>query len=276
MDPPRDTTVIYTAARAAPEVPETTPSAAPVPAPGTDLTPIVVRPSVTPTISSNVKAEVTTPTKVTATKQPNKNDSPSPSTPKPQQSPASPPPMSSVLRPPKAPEQVDPSLPRLRALPVKEFLVSKGHLVVITQSVIASIMYLVSWAITVGYEHQGMRKRHIATVLGFIFQIALITAVVMTLKTEPQLNVLYGLQALSLVTMFLTCAGMGINNVVVDLCSTNRHIDGTICIAHFSEFFAACFVASGMMIVFFAAQQRIAILIDKTVLNGLRGKMTQV
>lgn len=187
-------------------------------------------------------------------------------------------PIPSILRQPQASQSVDPSLPRLRALPVKEFLVGKSHFFVIGASVVASIMYIASWGAALAYENNGkLQRRHIASIIGFVFQIVTTVAVVAAMRIEPTLWVLYGLQAMALITLFLTTVGMGMNNVIVDICTAGNHDDQKIlCPAHYAEFFAAFFVSIGMVLVFFATQQRIAVLIDKGILSNIRGRMTQL
>ena len=171
----------------------------------------------------------------------------------------------------------DGTLPRLRTLPVQEFLVHKSHRFVIGFSILSLLILVGAWTAAVEVENGGkLHRRHVASILAFIFQFVTTLLLALVIRIEPSMMAFYVLQGMAVLTLFLTSISMGMNDVVVDLCASGTTVGDILCPAHTAEFFACLFVCLAMMVVFGATQQRIAMLVDKGILVSIRGRMTQL
>lgn len=171
----------------------------------------------------------------------------------------------------------DGTLPRLRSLPIKEFLVHKSHRFVIGFSSLSLLILVGAWSAALNVENGGhLHRRHIASILAFIFQFITTVLLVLVIRIEPSMLAFYLLQVMAVFTLFLTSVSMGMNDVVVDLCTAGKTVGEVLCSAHTAEFFACLFVCISMMVVFGATQQRVAMLVDKGILVSIRGRMTQL
>jgi len=171
----------------------------------------------------------------------------------------------------------DGTLPRLRTLPVKEFLVHKSHRFVIGFSILSLLILVGAWTAALEVENGGkLHRRHVASILAFIFQFVTTLLLALVIRIEPSMMAFYVLQVMAVLTLFLTSISMGMNDVVVDLCASGKTVGDILCPAHTAEFFACLFVCIAMMVVFGATQQRIAMLVDKGILVSIRGRMTQL
>ena len=171
----------------------------------------------------------------------------------------------------------DGTLPRLRTLPVKEFLVHKSHRFVIGFSCLSLLILVGAWTAALEVENKGqLHRRHVAGILAFIFQFVTTVLLALVIKIEPSMMAFYLLQGMAILTLFLTSISLGMNDVVVDLCASGTTVGEVLCPAHTAEVFACLFVCTAMMVVFGATQQRIAMLVDKGILVSIRGRMTQL
>eukprot|EP00758_Cryptobia_borreli_P018764 Tbor_TRINITY_DN7443_c0_g1::TRINITY_DN7443_c0_g1_i1::g.14538::m.14538 len=170
------------------------------------------------------------------------------------------------------------SSPRLRAQPIKEFLLHRSNTVAVVLSVVSIIILVGSWWASIIYENGGrLHRRHIICFISFILQISTTLFLLLALRLDPNIVVFYILQLMAVVTLSLTALSLGINNVMVDICAQGNKGDVKIlCVAHVTELIALVFICIAMMLVYWATQQRIAVLVDRGVLLGIRGRMTQL
>ncbi|EPY33063.1 hypothetical protein STCU_02507 [Strigomonas culicis] len=103
---------------------------------------------------------------------------------------------------------------------------------------------------------------------------------VMVQKMQPRLSLFYAHQVFVVLTLCVTAIAMGMNNVVVDLCSRNERTDSSSCGSHVAETIADVLVCLTMGVAYASTQQRIVTFIDKGILDGIKGRsnggMTQL
>lgn len=155
---------------------------------------------------------------------------------------------------------------------------------------LALFMLVVSWGVSVQFEGQSLKRRHVASILGFILSAATIVGFVLTNRGDPYGIALYALQLVTLLSLFLVGVSMGMNALVVDLCSagevnkdskireslTSDTVHGIHCSAHYAEYVGSLFLMVALGGVYLTTQQQVVTLVDKGVLKGIGSRMARL
>ncbi|KEG10772.1 hypothetical protein DQ04_03301000 [Trypanosoma grayi] len=162
---------------------------------------------------------------------------------------------------------------------MRAMLLSRVNLVVIVVNCAVMLMLIVTWSVSTAKEGGGVLARYAACIIAFILLAAATLLSVMVYRLQPQLALYYAHQVVSILTLFVTAVAMGMNDVVVDLCSTNTQLESTQCASHVAELIAELLACLSMGFNFASTQQRIVTFIDKGILDGIKGRsngMTQL
>jgi uncharacterized membrane protein len=134
------------------------------------------------------------------------------------------------------------------------------------------LVLIVSWSVSIGTEGNGIKKRYVASIIGFVCAAATVAALFVSQRMTPRYVTFAVIEALAAVTLFLTAVSLGMDDVVVSLCSKGTQLPNTNCGSHITELVAEVTLSVCMCIVYLASQQRIVMLIDKGIIDGIKGR----
>ncbi len=148
------------------------------------------------------------------------------------------------------------------------------HKVVAGCCTVALILQVVGWIIA--SQKFKLFGRHVVGIFGFIFTIICLILNWYSLTSEPQMIVMFTLQLLSLVTLFLVSSSGGALAIVVDVCHFTEETERISCGATVMEYLASWVVCVCLCLIFGAAQKKIIMLVDKGILNGIGNRLSRI
>ncbi len=160
---------------------------------------------------------------------------------------------------------------RMKMANLKALVIGRWNMAIVAASCIAIPMLIASWLAAMSYE-KGDNRRYAACALGLFFQVAATYLCWQVMKQPPNLTRYYAHQVLLALALMLTAISMGMNNVVVNMCTRGTASSATLCGAHLAEFFAELLVCVCMGVSFLTTQQRIVVYIDKGIIDGIKGR----
>ncbi|CCW63563.1 unnamed protein product [Phytomonas sp. EM1] len=155
---------------------------------------------------------------------------------------------------------------------VKSFLFSHVNMILAIVNGVAVLLLIVAWAVSSARE-VNFPARTAMWIIGFILLSVTVLLSIGVQKMEPNLVLYYAHQIIAVLTLAIMAVAMGINNVVVNMCTRNKQ-NGTRnnCGAHYVELLAEIVVCISLGIYYIGTQQRIVVFIDKGILDGIRGR----
>lgn len=155
---------------------------------------------------------------------------------------------------------------------VKAIVLSRMNIIMVVLDAVAMIMLIVTWAVSVSKEKSGVLSRYAAGIIGFILLAISMILSILVQRLQPRLSLLYAHQVMAILTLVISALSMGMNDVVVDLCSRKKEQKGTECGSHIAETIAEVIVVLTMAAGYALTQQRIVTFIDKGILDGIKGR----
>lgn len=148
------------------------------------------------------------------------------------------------------------------------------HRVVAIVCCVALVMQAAGWIVaSAKYKLQG---RHIASIAGFFLTIISLVLNYVSLNTEPQMCLMFGLQFLCLTALFLTATSAGTLAIVVDLCKWDQASTLWSCGATAMEYLASWVVCVCLCLIFAATQRKILMLVDRGILDGIGSRLSRL
>ena len=146
------------------------------------------------------------------------------------------------------------------------------HRVVAAVCSIALIIQVVGWIVaSLKFKLFG---RHVVSIIGFVCTILTLVLNSYMLQAEPQMLLMFGLQLLCLVTLFLVGASAGSLGLVVDVCHWEEQTERISCGATVAEYLASWVVCFCLCLIFWQTQKKIIMMVDKGILNGIGGRLS--
>ena len=139
-------------------------------------------------------------------------------------------------------------------------LVIRGWNIAATVAFCLSLLMLViAWAIAITYDDGQLRRRHIDSIIAFIFAAITILFNVIVIYVEPRLRILYTLQLMAVPSIALNAVSAGMAVIVIDVCASGGVNESTArlhCPAHVLEYSTGLFLCVCMASVFVTTQQK--------------------
>lgn len=159
---------------------------------------------------------------------------------------------------------------QLRALVIRSW-----NMGVIVLSFLSLLLLVISWGISVDAEGGKMKRRHVASIIGFIFALVTNAGDIIALRAEPNPLLLYGMQLFSAIALMINGVSVGMNTVITDLCAAGEAASVNIhCSAHWLEFFGGFLLCFCLGSVFLTTQQKIVVFVDKGILKGIGTRLS--
>lgn len=155
---------------------------------------------------------------------------------------------------------------------MKALLISRMNIVMVAIDGAAMLMLIVTWSVSIAKEGGGVLSRYAACIIGFILLAITMLLAILVQRLQPRLSLLYAHQVFSVLTLVLVAISMGMNDIVVDLCSDKSQPSRTQCGSHIAETVADVLICTTMIAGYGFTQQRIVTFIDKGILDGIKGR----
>lgn len=155
---------------------------------------------------------------------------------------------------------------------MKALLLSRMNVIIVVLNVIAMVMLIVTWAVSVSKEKTVM-ARFTACIIAFILLAVTMALSMAVQQAQPKLSLFYAHQVLAALTLVVMGIAMGMNDVMVNVCHiTNPKPKVIACDSHIAELVAELIVCLMMMACYVSTQQRVVTFIDKGILDGIKGR----
>ena len=162
-------------------------------------------------------------------------------------------------------------------LHVRAAIVRGWNIMTTVVSVVALLLLAISWGVSVEFEGGDLKRRHGCSIAAFILSLITLLVNCTALKAEPNAYLLYAVEALAVLSMFLTSVSIGMNAIVVDVCTAGMPTATSVhCSAHYREYAAGFILCACLGSIFATTQQRIVVFADKGIVQGLGSRMSKV
>jgi hypothetical protein len=162
-------------------------------------------------------------------------------------------------------------------LHVRATLVRGWNVITSVASVLALLLLIIAWAISVRFEGGQLKRRHGCSIAAFVLSTFTLVINGFALRAEPSAALFYAVEAMATAAMFLTSVSIGMNAIVVDICTAGAPTaQGVHCSAHYLEYAAGFILCVCLGSIFATTQQRLVVSVDRGVLKGLGSRMSKV
>lgn len=148
------------------------------------------------------------------------------------------------------------------------------HKVVAIVCALALLMTMAGWIVaSIKFKLFG---RHIVGIFGMIATFVTVILNWYVLQSEPKMLLMFFLQFICLVALFLTASSAGSLAIVVDVCHWSEQTERISCGATVMEYFASWVICACLCLIFGATQKKIIMLVDKGILNGIGTRLSRI
>lgn len=166
---------------------------------------------------------------------------------------------------------------KLQDVHVRAMVIRGWNVAVIVTSCVSLVLLVISWTMSIGFEGGKLKQRHGGSIFAFIACAVTIAVDVASLYLEPSRVVLYSLQVLAVLSLFLNAVSAGMNAIVVDQCAAGEpSAEGIHCFAHDLEYAASIFLCACLVSIYVTTQQKVVVFVDKGILTGMGSRMSRV
>lgn len=161
-------------------------------------------------------------------------------------------------------------------LDVRGAVVRSLNIIVLLIGFVTLLLLSISWGLSIGFEGGIVKRRHIGSIISFCVCFVTFVFDIGTLYMKPYKLTFFILQALTMLSMFLTAVSTGMACIVVDLCVAGEPPSANVhCSAHYMEYISGLFLILALGILFATVQQRLTMLEEHGVLQGFGNRMAQ-
>jgi hypothetical protein len=122
----------------------------------------------------------------------------------------------------------------------------------------------------------GVLGRHIVSLFGYALTLSTLGLNWYCLNAEPQMLLMFALQLVCLIALFLVSTTSGTLAILVDLCKWNQVTTRWSCGATIAEYAAAWIVAACLCLIFASSQKKIVMLVDRGILTGIGTRLSRI
>lgn len=165
-------------------------------------------------------------------------------------------------------------LSQIHTANMKAMLIYRMNFILLSFCSFALLLLIIAWSIEWSKEGGGFLSRYVVCFFGVACLVITSIFSFMVHRSQPKLTLFYGHEIFAIVTLFVTAAAMGTNDVFVNLCNCKQQAPNTQCGAHVVELLGDLIICLSMIAAYLTTQQRIVTFIDKGILDGIKGRST--
>lgn len=163
------------------------------------------------------------------------------------------------------------------SLSVRGVFIRAYNVAVISISCICLLLTMVAWGIAFNFNGGTLKRRHVGSIISFIFALATIVIDIISLRVQPGWVILVALQAGSILTLFLNGVSIGMVAITVDVCSSGDPSAVMVpCGANYLEYVCGVFLSICFASLFITTQQKIVVCVDRNILKGLGDRLSRL